>query len=140
MGGFFGAVSHRDVSLDVFFGVDYHSHLGTKRGGMVVYDAEKGEVLKSCVVDTQGHGHGALAGFLKELGVDVLICGGIGGGAQAALNQAGIQFYGGVRGDADEAVAALLANQLIYNPCVTCSHHSHEGACGDHGCGSHSCH
>ena len=42
MGGFFGAVSHRDVSLDVFFGVDYHSHLGTKRGGMVVYDVDKG--------------------------------------------------------------------------------------------------
>ena len=42
MGGFFGAVSTRDVSLDVFFGVDYHSHLGTRRGGMVVYDEEKG--------------------------------------------------------------------------------------------------
>ena len=42
MGGFFGAVSSRDVSLDVFFGVDYHSHLGTKRGGMVVFDEEKG--------------------------------------------------------------------------------------------------
>ena len=42
MGGFFGAVSSRDVSLDVFFGVDYHSHLGTKRGGMVVYDKDKG--------------------------------------------------------------------------------------------------
>lgn len=36
MGGFFGAVSHRDVALDVFFGVDYHSHLGTKRAGMIV--------------------------------------------------------------------------------------------------------
>ena len=42
MGGFFGAVSHRDVTLDVFFGVDYHSHLGTRRGGMVSYDKEKG--------------------------------------------------------------------------------------------------
>ena len=42
MGGFFGAVSHRDVSLDVFFGVDYHSHLGTRRGGMVVYGKENG--------------------------------------------------------------------------------------------------
>ena len=42
MGGFFGAISHRDVSLDVFFGVDYHSHLGTRRGGMVVYDEENG--------------------------------------------------------------------------------------------------
>ena len=35
MGAFFGAVSHRDVALDVFFGVDYHSHLGTRRAGMV---------------------------------------------------------------------------------------------------------
>ena len=42
MGGFFGAVSNRDVTLDVFFGVDYHSHLGTRRGGMVVYDENKG--------------------------------------------------------------------------------------------------
>ena len=40
MGGFFGAVSHEDVVLDVFFGVDYHSHLGTRRGGMVFVDAE----------------------------------------------------------------------------------------------------
>ena len=42
MGGFFGAVSRRDVVLDVFFGVDYHSHLGTRRAGMVVFDREKG--------------------------------------------------------------------------------------------------
>ena len=41
MGGFFGAVSKRDCVLDVFFGVDYHSHLGTKRGGMAIYDAER---------------------------------------------------------------------------------------------------
>ena len=42
MGGFFGAVSKRDVSLDIFFGVDYHSHLGTRRGGMIVYDEADG--------------------------------------------------------------------------------------------------
>ena len=42
MGGFFGAVSTRDVSLDIFFGVDYHSHLGTRRGGMAIYDRETG--------------------------------------------------------------------------------------------------
>ena len=39
MGGFFGAISKRDCVLDIFFGVDYHSHLGTRRGGMAVYDA-----------------------------------------------------------------------------------------------------
>ena len=42
MGGFFGAVSRRDCVLDIFFGADYHSHLGTRRGGMVIYDQERG--------------------------------------------------------------------------------------------------
>ena len=42
MGGFFGAVSRRDVTLDIFFGVDYHSHLGTRRGGMIIHDAADG--------------------------------------------------------------------------------------------------
>ena len=42
MGGFFGAVSKRDVALDIFFGVDYHSHLGTRRGGMIMHDAKDG--------------------------------------------------------------------------------------------------
>ncbi|MBR3589225.1 MAG: amidophosphoribosyltransferase [Clostridia bacterium] len=42
MGGFFGAVSERDCIIDVFFGVDYHSHLGTRRGGMAAYDEEIG--------------------------------------------------------------------------------------------------
>ena len=42
MGGFFGAISKRDVSLDIFFGVDYHSHLGTRRGGMIIYDEADG--------------------------------------------------------------------------------------------------
>ena len=42
MGGFFGITSHQDCMMDVFFGVDYHSHLGTRRGGMAAYDKEIG--------------------------------------------------------------------------------------------------
>ncbi len=42
MGGFFGAVSKRDCVLDIFFGTDYHSHLGTRRGGMAIYDSREG--------------------------------------------------------------------------------------------------
>ena len=42
MGGFFGAISKRDCVLDIFFGVDYHSHLGTRRGGMILYDRGRG--------------------------------------------------------------------------------------------------
>ena len=43
MGGLFGAISKRDCVLDIFFGVDYHSHLGTRRGGMAIYDAAEGK-------------------------------------------------------------------------------------------------
>ena len=52
------------------------------------------KVIHAEVVDTNGSGHGALAGFLMQNGVDTLICGGIGGGAQAALAEAGIKLYG----------------------------------------------
>ena len=84
-----------------------------------------------------------LPAFWLSMDVDTLICGGIGGGAQNALAQAGIRLYGGCNGNADDAVAALLAGSLGYNPNVRCNHHDHEGSghtCGDHGCGSHSCH
>ncbi len=105
-----------------------------------LFEVQNGVVVNTEVVDTDGFGHGALAGFLKDLNVDVLICGGIGGGAQMALSNAGIQLFGGVRGDADDAVEAFLSDNLQYNPCVRCEHHSHDHSCGDHGCGSHSCH
>ena len=105
-----------------------------------LYEIEDSTVTETRVVDTNGSGHGALAGFLKALKVDAVICGGIGGGAQMALAEAGIQVYGGVRGDADDAVTDFLAGQLAYNPNVRCSHHGHGHNCGDHGCGSHSCH
>ena len=64
-----------------------------------LYEVSGGMILNTAVVYTNGSGHGALAGFLKQNGVDTLICGGIGGGAQAALTQAGIRFYGGVSGE-----------------------------------------
>ena len=106
-----------------------------------VYDVTDGRITATSIVDTGSSGHGALAGLLKLIQAEVLICGGIGGGAQMALAEAGIQLYGGVAGDADDAVADFLAGQLAYNPCVRCNHHDHhhgEGhTCGDHGCGSH---
>ena len=107
-----------------------------------LYEVTDGKLCASAVIDTNGSGHGALAGFLLQNGVDTLICGGIGGGAQMALANAGIRLYGGVSGDADAAVAALIAGKLDYDPDVHCDHHDHgEGhTCGSHGCGSHSCH
>ena len=112
------------------------------------YEISDNKIINEKVVDTTGSGHGALAGFLAANGIDVLICGGIGGGAQMALAEAGIKLFGGVSGSADVAVAAFIAGNLGYNPDVHCSHHDsghggeHGGAdhtCGSHGCGTHSC-
>lgn len=107
-----------------------------------VYQVEDGAIVSSEIVDTNGQGHGALAGFLLDGGVDILICGGIGGGARNALADAGIKLYPGASGDADVQVEAFLRGQLSYDPDTTCSHHSHEEghSCGDHNCGDHSCH
>ena len=104
-----------------------------------LYDIENGKVVASEVVGTNGSGHGALAGFLAEHQVQVLICGGIGGGARTALAEAGITLYGGVSGNADDAVKALIDGNLGYNPNVKCSHHEH--SCGEHKCGEekHGC-
>lgn len=104
-----------------------------------IYNIEDKKIIDSNVVNTMGSGHGALAGFLVENEVDTLICGGIGGGAQNALAEAGITLYGGVSGNADDAVKALIDGNLGYNPNVKCSHHEH--SCGEHKCGEekHGC-
>ena len=116
-----------------------------------LYDVEDGEVKSAQIIDTNGTGHGALAGFLRAAEVETLICGGIGMGARNALQEVGIRLYPGVSGKADEAMAAYLAGTLAYNPDESCGHHhgtrehcghhGHGEGCGhhhhDHGCGSH---
>lgn len=109
-----------------------------------IYDIEDGKVKESHIINTNGQGHGALADILHSIHADILICGGIGGGAQTALSALGIKLYGGASGSADTAVEAFLAGSLDYNPDVRCSHHDHEHgseahACGNHGCGRGHC-
>ncbi len=109
-----------------------------------VYDVTDGKIVKTEIIDTNGSGHGALAGVLASVKADVLICGGIGGGAQMALADAGIKLYGGVSGSADEAVEAFISGKLDFDPDVHCEHHDHEHGdhvhkCGEHGCGHGSC-
>ncbi len=106
-----------------------------------IYDIADNKIVGEKLAPTMGSGHGALAGFLTMNSVDILICGGIGGGAQNALAQAGIKLYGGVSGSADEAVKAYLAGSLGYNPNVMCNHHDHADGhdCGSHHGEGHSC-
>ena len=101
-----------------------------------VYRVEDGKIAASELIGSDGAGHGALAGVLRERKVDVLICGGIGPGAQAALAEQGITLCAGASGDADEAVAAYLRGELV-NTGANCDHHGEGHSCGDHGCGSH---
>ena len=105
-----------------------------------VYDVEDGRITGSVLVGSNGSGHGALAALLSDHAVDVLICGGIGGGAQAALTEHGIELCAGASGSADEAVQAYLRGELI-NTGANCTHHEEGRSCSDqegHDCGS--CH
>ncbi len=103
-----------------------------------LYDVADGRVVSARIVDTQGTGHGALAGFLRAAQADALICGGIGMGAQNALAEAGIRLYAGCSGSADAAAAALAAGTLTYDPDARCDHHG-EHHHGDADCGHGTC-
>lgn len=109
-----------------------------------MYDIQDSKIISSEIVSTNGSGHGAIAKFLTDNNIDIVICGGIGEGAKNALEQNNIKLYGGVSGSADEAVNALLANNLEYNPDVKCSHHNHahgeSHTCSSHGCGGNCSH
>ncbi len=103
-----------------------------------VYEVEDNKVVSSEVIGSGGTGHGALAGLLAGQDVDVLICGGIGGGAQAALAEAGVELCAGAEGNTDEAVEAYLRGELVSTG-ANCDHHHEEGHdCGGHDDG-HSC-
>ncbi len=107
-----------------------------------VYEVEDNKIISSEVISSNGLGHGALAGLLGEQGIDVLICGGLGGGAQTALKEAGVEVCSGANGDADQAVEAYLRGELVSTG-ANCNHHHHEEghSCGGHeeghSCGSH---
>lgn len=103
-----------------------------------VYEVEDGKIVKSEIIGSNGSGHGALASLLNDRGIDVLICGGIGGGAQKALSERGIELCAGQSGDVDEAVEAYLRGELV-NTGANCSHHGADHDCGDHDCGDHDC-
>ena len=98
-----------------------------------VYEVEDNKVVSSEVIGSNGVGHGALAGLLADQAVDVLICGGIGGRAQAALEEAGVELCAGAEGDTDQAVEAYLRGELISSG-ANCDHHHHEEG---HSCGGH---
>ncbi len=103
-----------------------------------VFEVEDKKVVSSEIIGSNGAGHGALAGLLSGQKIDVLICGGLGGGAQQALKDNGIEVCAGAQGSVDEAVEAYLRGELV-DTGANCDHHDHEEghSCGEHGCGGH---
>ena len=109
-----------------------------------VYEVEDGKIVSSEVIGSDGIGHGALAGLLAGHDIQVLICGGLGGGALNALTNAGIEVCAGASGNADEAVEAYLRGDLVDTGANCDLHHHGEGedheCCGGHGEGEdHEC-
>ena len=107
-------------------------HFG-KTENFKVYEVEDDKVVSSEVIGSNGTGHGALAGLLAEQGINVLICGGIGEGAQTALTVAGIEMVAGAQVNTDDVVEAYLKGELVSTG-ANCDHHHHEEG---HSCGSH---
>lgn len=107
-----------------------------------IYEVNEDKIIRTDVIGTGTSGHGALSGMLSAIGVTVLICGGIGAGAQVALGNAGIKIFGGVKGNADKAVEDYLSGKLNYDPEARCDHHDSHGGheCGEHSCGEDACH
>lgn len=107
-----------------------------------VYETRGDKIVAEKILSSGDTGHGTLAGLLAEDGIELLICGGIGGGAINALSQAGIEVVGGAQGDVREVVEAYLTGKLAVREDFHCNHH-HEGDhdChgSDHACGGH-CH
>lgn len=128
------AVTYEKETGDIF---QHFGHTETFK----VYELKEGAICSEQVIDTNGTGHGALAGLLALEEVDALICGGIGGGARNALAEAKIMVYPGAVGNADENVKAFLAGELTYDPDTMCSHHGEGHICGSHEeghiCGNH---
>ena len=107
-------------------------HFG-KTENFKIFEVENGAIISSEVVGSNGAGHSALAGFLADAGVDVVICGGIGGGAQAALSEAGIKVCAGVSGDVNEAAESYVNGTLECTSEGNCDHHHEEGGHCCHG-------
>lgn len=95
-----------------------------------VFTVENGVIREKAEIDASQHGHAGLAKFLKESGVDVVICGGIGSGAKQMLASVGIQLISGVHGDIDSAVASYLSGNLK-DLGGSCNHEEHGN---DHSC------
>lgn len=113
-------------------GTDVFQHFGHCKS-FTIFDIEDERIINKAILDTSKSGHEALVNVLYENGVDVLICGGIGGGAKSALREKRIEIIPGVTGEVDSVLIKYLSGQELGNSDFECSEHHHEGE-------NHTCH
>ena len=97
----------------------------------IFFDTQDGKILAEQSVPNPGHRPGFLPNFLADHGAQVVIAGGMGGGAVDIFNERGVQVIVGAQGDARAAVQAFLAGELVSTGSV-CHEHQHAGECGNH--------
>lgn len=97
----------------------------------IFFDTQDGKILSEQSVPNPGHRPGFLPNFLADHGAQVVIAGGMGGGAVDIFNERGVQVIVGAQGDARTAVQAFLAGELVSTGSV-CHEHQHAGECGNH--------
>ena len=96
----------------------------------LIAETEGGHIISSEFIPNPGHRPGFLPNFLNDMGVKVVIAGGIGGGAIDIFDEKGIDVISGAGGDAKEAVSAYLAGTLVSTGSV-CHEHQHHDECGN---------
>lgn len=96
-----------------------------------IFVTEADKVVSSESIPNPGHRPGFLPNFLGDLGVEVIVSGGMGGGAVEIFNERNIEVIVGVQGDATEAVAAYLKGELVSTGSI-CHNHEHAHECGEH--------
>ena len=97
----------------------------------ILFDAENGKITGETVVPNPGHRPGFLPNFLADRGVEVIISGGMGGGAVDIFNERNVEVIVGAEGDAGKAVEAYLKGELKTTGAV-CHKHEHADECGEH--------
>jgi predicted Fe-Mo cluster-binding NifX family protein len=98
--------------------------------GFGIFEVENNKIVKSETVASPGHKPGFLPVFLNDLGVNVVISGGMGGGAIDIFNEKGIEVITGARGNAEQAAKSYLSGELKSTGSI-CHEHQHQGQCGN---------
>lgn len=97
----------------------------------ILFDTAEGKIISEQSIPNPGHRPGFLPNFLADNGAEVIISGGMGGGAVDIFNQRGVEVVVGVEGEARTAVEAYLAGEL-HSTSSICHRHEHAGECGGH--------